>query len=91
MCVDNTTANSCYGGYSRLAQAVNNERNANRNPVFLFDAGDQFTGTLWDTLYKGRATAEVQNLLRPDAMTLGNHEVSTGAWNSALAPGHGKP
>ncbi len=60
----------------RLAQAVNNERNAERNPVFLFDAGDQFTGTLWDTVHKGKATAQMQNQLGLDAMVLGNHEVS---------------
>lgn len=59
----------------RLAQAVNNERNAERNPVFLFDAGDQFTGTLWDTVHKGKVTAQVQNQLGLDAMVLGNHEV----------------
>lgn len=56
--------------------AVNRIRNSSANPVFLLDAGDEFMGTLWDTVYKGQATAVAQNLLRPDAMTLGNHEVS---------------
>lgn len=75
-CSDTTTANSCYGGYARLMTAVNTIRNQSQHPVFLLDAGDEFMGTLWDTTYKGQATARAQNLLQPDVMTIGNHEVS---------------
>lgn len=32
------------------------------------DIGDEFDGTLWDVVYKGQATAQVQNMVQPDAM-----------------------
>jgi hypothetical protein len=32
------------------------------------DAGDQFDGSLWDVVYRGAATAVIQNLQPPDAM-----------------------
>jgi hypothetical protein len=32
------------------------------------DAGDQFDGSLWDVVYKGAATAVMQNIAKPDAM-----------------------
>jgi hypothetical protein len=32
------------------------------------DAGDQFDGSLWDVLYRGYATAVIQNIVKPDAM-----------------------
>lgn len=35
------------------------------------DAGDQFDGTLWDVVYKGAATAVMQNIVKPDAMVRG--------------------
>ena len=36
------------------------------------DAGDEFDGTLWDVVYKGLATAKLQNMARPDAMVRRN-------------------
>eukprot|EP01025_Chloroclados_australasicus_P029724 TRINITY_DN296_c0_g1_i1.p1 TRINITY_DN296_c0_g1~~TRINITY_DN296_c0_g1_i1.p1 ORF type:complete len:590 (+),score=60.98 TRINITY_DN296_c0_g1_i1:246-1772(+) len=48
------------------------------NPTIVLDAGDQFTGTVWNTFYQGQAAAELQNILGIDAMTLGNHDFDFG-------------
>ena len=39
--------------------------------------GDDFIGTVWDRKYtrNGAQAAHFMNMLRPDAMTIGNHEV----------------
>ncbi|WP_298768669.1 bifunctional metallophosphatase/5'-nucleotidase [uncultured Shewanella sp.] len=69
------------GGYSRLGfqiekarhQAIENQQN------FLFlHGGDSFQGTLYFREFKGRANAHLLNLLQPDAMVLGNHEIDAG-------------
>ena len=36
--------------------------------TLFLDAGDEFIGTMFDTLYQGNATAALQALLRVDAM-----------------------
>ena len=49
------------------------------NPdLLLLHAGDQFLGTLYFTVHKGLADAEVLNLLGISAMALGNHEFDEG-------------
>jgi hypothetical protein len=66
----------CLGGWARIATAVADARRqaAADGAGFLFlDIGDEFDGTLWDIRYKGQATAAIQRIVRPDAMTLGNH------------------
>lgn len=62
----------CFGGYPRLAAAVAAQRAKGGN-ILLLDAGDQFQGTLFYTLLKGRPNRECMNALRYNAMTLGNH------------------
>ncbi len=46
--------------------------------ALLLHAGDQFLGTLYFTVHKGLADAEVLNLLGVSAMALGNHEFNEG-------------
>lgn len=70
-------AGSCQGGVARLATAVARER-AKGVPTLLLDAGDQFTGTVYFTKYKGAPLAFFMNELGYDAMTLGNHEFDDG-------------
>lgn len=67
----------CFGGYPRLAAAVAAQRAKGGN-ILLLDAGDQFQGTLFYTLLKGRPSRECMNALRYNAMTLGNHEFDDG-------------
>uniref|UniRef100_A0A8B9QHH2 5'-nucleotidase n=1 Tax=Apteryx owenii TaxID=8824 RepID=A0A8B9QHH2_APTOW len=70
-------AGGCFGGVARRAARVAAERAAHRN-VLLLDAGDQYQGTVWFSRFKGREAAHFMNLLRYDAMALGNHEFDEG-------------
>lgn len=67
--------NECFGGVARLKTAIDAERQAlsGRN-VLLLNAGDNFQGSLFYTTYKGAVEAEFLNLMKFDAMTVGNHE-----------------
>lgn len=67
----------CFGGSARLVTAVNEARGRADNSI-LVDGGDQFQGTLFYTHYKGKAAAEFMNLMKYDAMTVGNHEFDDG-------------
>lgn len=43
-------------------------RGSARPRIRAQDIGDEFDGTLWDIVYKGAATARLQNIVKPDAM-----------------------
>jgi len=69
------------GGFSRIATRVAQLRMAasEKNRDFLFlHAGDCFQGTLYFSLFKGKANAEMLNALGIDMMTIGNHELDMG-------------
>ncbi|WP_394146860.1 bifunctional metallophosphatase/5'-nucleotidase [Shewanella atlantica] len=69
------------GGYARIQHQLNRSRQeaASACQEFLFlHGGDSFQGTLYFSQFKGAANAHLLNLLRPDAMVLGNHEVDDG-------------
>uniref|UniRef100_A0A8C5LC83 5'-nucleotidase n=1 Tax=Jaculus jaculus TaxID=51337 RepID=A0A8C5LC83_JACJA len=70
-------ASKCVGGVARLFTKVQQIRRAEPN-VLLLDAGDQYQGTIWFTVYKGAEVAYFMNRLRYDAMALGNHEFDNG-------------
>ncbi|KAL4676211.1 hypothetical protein H8959_010356 [Pygathrix nigripes] len=70
-------ASRCMGGVARLFTKVQQIRRAEPN-VLLLDAGDQYQGTIWFTVYKGTEVAHFMNALRYDAMALGNHEFDNG-------------
>nr|XP_054348864.1 5'-nucleotidase isoform X2 [Pongo pygmaeus] len=70
-------ASRCIGGVARLFTKVQQIRRAEPN-VLLLDAGDQYQGTIWFTVYKGAEVAHFMNALRYDAMALGNHEFDNG-------------
>jgi 5'-nucleotidase len=67
---DSTKCNNaslCVGGVARLFTKVEQIRRAESN-VLLLDAGDQYQGTIWFTVYKGTEVAHFMNALRYDAM-----------------------
>ncbi|MBP2443761.1 bifunctional metallophosphatase/5'-nucleotidase [Rhizobium leguminosarum] len=65
----------CFGGAARLKVAIDQRRQAlSGKNVLLLNAGDNFQGSLFYTTYKGAAEAEFLNLMKFDAMTVGNHE-----------------
>lgn len=69
------------GGYARLAFQLQQarERAVNAEQAFVFlHAGDSFQGTLYFREFQGSANAHLLNLLAPDAMVLGNHEIDAG-------------
>ncbi|GGA98470.1 hypothetical protein GCM10011491_28410 [Brucella endophytica] len=71
--------NECFGGAARLKAAIDSRRGALKDEnVLLLNAGDNFQGSLFYTTYKGAAEAEFMNLMKFDAMTIGNHEFDDG-------------
>ena len=65
------------GGVSLLSGYVNKVRREEENVIYAI-AGDMFQGSLIDSEYKGVSTIEIMNLLAPDVVTIGNHEVDYG-------------
>lgn len=71
----------CVGGAARIIQTINDIR-ANSSNTVLFDAGDQFQGTLFYTVFKGAKSAEFMNAAQYDLMCIGNHEFDGGVPNA---------
>ncbi|XP_054164291.1 protein 5NUC-like [Oppia nitens] len=67
----------CFGGIARIAAEVKKLRESHKNSLFL-NAGDSFQGTVWYSLYKSSIVSHFTNLLKYDAMTVGNHEFDDG-------------
>jgi 5'-nucleotidase / UDP-sugar diphosphatase len=65
------------GGVTRQATVVKQIRESVENSLLL-DAGDRFTGTLYQVQFRGAENARIMNQLGYDAMTLGNHEFDDG-------------
>ena len=65
------------GGISLLSGYINKVRNEEDNAIYAI-AGDMFRGSLIDSEFKGVSTIEIINLMAPDVVTLGNHEVDYG-------------
>ena len=65
------------GGVSRLSGYIQRARKEDENVLYVI-AGDMFRGSLIDSEFKGLSTIEIVNLLAPDVVTLGNHEVDYG-------------
>lgn len=62
---------TCYGGWARLDAKINEIReevHQEGGHVLLLDAGNQFGGTLWFTVYKDEATSYFMNRTKYDAM-----------------------
>lgn len=69
------------GGFSRIATRVEQLRDDAKRQghgMLFLHAGDCFQGTLYFSLFKGRANADLLNTLKIDAMALGNHELDMG-------------
>ena len=69
------------GGYARLGYQIEHARQQaaiKQSPFIFLHGGDSFQGTLYFREFKGAANAHLLNLLKPDAMVIGNHEVDAG-------------
>ena len=65
------------GGVSMLSGYINKVRNEEKNVLYAI-AGDMFRGSIIDTEFKGISTIQIMNMLGPDIVTLGNHEIDYG-------------
>lgn len=65
-------AGTCVGGWPRISSAVKSLRlQAQKEGAafFFLDAGDEFTGTMWDAVYQGQTVAPLLlNKVKPDVM-----------------------
>lgn len=71
------TDHTLLGGVSMLSGYINKVRREEPNALYVI-SGDMFRGSLIDSEYKGISTIEIMNMLAPDVVTLGNHEVDYG-------------
>jgi 5'-nucleotidase/UDP-sugar diphosphatase len=67
-----------YGGFPRIVTLVKDLAQQAAPNVLKLHAGDAITGTLWHTMFKGKADAEMMGKVCFDAFTLGNHEFDDG-------------
>jgi 5'-nucleotidase len=65
------------GGVSLLSGYINKVRQEEENVIYAI-AGDMFRGSIIDSEFQGISTIEIMNMLAPDIVTLGNHEVDYG-------------
>ncbi|OMH41126.1 NAD nucleotidase [Desulfurobacterium indicum] len=65
------------GGLNRAITKIKELQRQSENPVIL-NAGDMIQGTLYYVLFHGNATADLLNLIKWDAVTIGNHEFDNG-------------
>ncbi|NLG11236.1 MAG: bifunctional metallophosphatase/5'-nucleotidase, partial [Coriobacteriaceae bacterium] len=68
---------SLVGGVSLLSGYVEKVRNDNENVLYCI-AGDMLQGSLIDTEFHGISTIDIMNMVNPDVVALGNHEVDYG-------------
>ena len=97
---EDNAAGECFGGLARLKAGIDQRREAlagEGKNVLTLDAGDQFQGSLFYTMYKGQLAAELMNTVGIDAMAVGNHEFDltpdalTGGLQASFSPGEGFP
>ena len=65
------------GGVSMLSGYVNKVRGEEKNAIYCI-AGDMFRGSVIDSEFRGISTIEIMNMLSPDVVTIGNHEIDYG-------------
>lgn len=65
------------GGVSMLSGYVSKVRHEEANVLYAI-AGDMFRGSIIDSEYHGLSTIQIMNMLSPDIVTVGNHEIDYG-------------
>ena len=65
------------GGVSMLSGYVGKVRKEEKNAIYCL-AGDMFRGSVIDSEFRGISTIEIMNMLAPDVVTIGNHEIDYG-------------
>ena len=65
------------GGVSMLSGYVSKVRQEEQNALYCI-AGDMFRGSVIDSEFRGISTIEIMNMIAPDVVTIGNHEIDYG-------------
>ncbi|MBO4325652.1 MAG: bifunctional metallophosphatase/5'-nucleotidase [Clostridia bacterium] len=65
------------GGVGMLSGYINKVKEEEPNTLYCI-AGDMFRGSVIDSEFHGMSTIEIMNMISPDVVTLGNHEVDYG-------------
>lgn len=65
------------GGVSLLSGYISKVRQEEKNVLYAI-AGDMFCGSVIDSEFHGISTIQIMNMLSPDIVTVGNHEVDYG-------------
>lgn len=78
------TESSDMGGYARRLGVIGKIRSEEKN-VLLLDAGDFLQGTPYFNFYGGRVETKALQMMKYDAVTLGNHEFDNGIDSLATA------
>ena len=66
------------GGVSLLSGYISKVRQEEKNVLYAI-AGDMFCGSVIDSEFHGISTIQIMNMLSPDIVTVGNHEVDYGS------------
>lgn len=80
--VDGKTYEVKLGGMARVVTKVNELQNSMTNPITIH-AGDALQGTMYYSMFKYEADAEMLNFIKWDSLTIGNHEFDDGDSNLA--------
>ena len=70
-------AEGLIGGVSMLSGYIQQVRREEKNVLYVI-SGDMLQGSIIDQEYQGISTIDIMNLLGPDMVTLGNHEIDYG-------------
>jgi 5'-nucleotidase/UDP-sugar diphosphatase len=65
------------GGLPLLSGYINQVRREQANTLYVI-AGDMLQGSVIDSEFRGTSTMEIMNYIRPDVVSLGNHEFDYG-------------
>lgn len=69
--------NKLFGGLSLLSGYVQKVRREDERVVYAI-AGDMLQGSIIDQEYQGISTIDIMNIVGPDIVTIGNHEMDYG-------------
>ncbi|HEX5933651.1 MAG TPA: 5'-nucleotidase C-terminal domain-containing protein [Pseudorhizobium sp.] len=76
---EENSKNECFGGIARVKTAIDTRRGELKDAnVLVLDAGDQFQGSLFYSMFKSGPVADFMNGIGFDAMAIGNHEFDDG-------------
>lgn len=76
---EEASKNECFGGIARVKTAIDTRRGELTDAnVLVLDAGDQFQGSLFYSMFKSGPIADFMNGIGFDAMAIGNHEFDDG-------------